>query len=62
MLQLFLRFMSKNEKGQDLAEYGLLIGLIALAVVAAVTFLGNGIETTFNAIANTVSSWGVPGP
>ncbi len=50
--------LPKNEKGQDLAEYALLIGLIALAVVGAVMYLSGGIEDTFSAIADTVSNWG----
>ena len=33
-------FLRKTEKGQDLAEYALLIGLIALVVILAVTILG----------------------
>ena len=37
----------KGEKGQDLAEYALLIGLIALIVILAVTLLGTQISTIF---------------
>ena len=37
----------KSEKGQDLAEYALLIGLIALIVILAVTLLGTQISTIF---------------
>ena len=48
---------SKSEKGQDLAEYALLIGLIALVVVAAVTVLGGGISNVFNTIASTIQQW-----
>jgi pilus assembly protein Flp/PilA len=48
--------LPKSEKGQDLAEYGLLIGLIALAVVAAVIFLGDEISTVFSTIANYIST------
>jgi pilus assembly protein Flp/PilA len=43
--------LPKSEKGQDLAEYGLLLGLIAIAVVAAVIFLGQEISTVFSSIA-----------
>jgi pilus assembly protein Flp/PilA len=50
-------FASKGEKAQDLAEYALLIGLIALIVVAAVTFLGSGIKNVFNEIATTIQTW-----
>lgn len=57
MLQFLFKQMLKYQQGQDLAEYGLLIGLIALAVIVAVGLLGDGLQTTFNAIAETVNSW-----
>ena len=47
------------EKGQDLAEYALLIGLIALIVVVAVTLLGTNIEAVFDRIALTVGGWAI---
>jgi Flp pilus assembly pilin Flp len=53
MLQFFL----KNQSGQDLAEYALLVGLIALGVTVAVGLLGDGLQATFNAIAEAVNSW-----
>ena len=43
-----------NEKGQDLAEYAVLLGLIAMIVVAAVTVIGIGIGNVFNAIADAI--------
>ena len=48
----------RSEKGQDLAEYALLIGLIALIVVLAVTLLGANISTIFSQIANEIGTWG----
>ena len=56
-----LLIAKKGEKGQDLAEYALLIGLIALVVVIAVTVLGTEISTTFSAIAEEVGGWAIPG-
>jgi len=44
----------RKEEGQDLAEYALLISLIALVCVAAVTLLGNQIAAVFNAIAGAL--------
>ena len=41
----------RSENGQDLAEYSLLTGLIALLVVVSVTIIGGSISTIFNAIA-----------
>jgi pilus assembly protein Flp/PilA len=37
----------KDEKGQGLTEYAMLLGLIAIAAVAAVGLFGNTIATTF---------------
>ena len=55
--QIKLYFAAKGEKGQDLAEYALLIGLIALIVVGAVTLLGTGINNVFSNIATEVQGW-----
>lgn len=57
MFRIFFKHLPKNQTGQDLAEYGLLIGLIALAVVAAIAYLGGGLDETFEAIGNAVSNW-----
>ncbi len=55
MLLNFLNHLQKqsyrSEDGQDLAEYSLFIGLIALLVVVSVTIIGGSIRTIFNAIA-----------
>ncbi len=51
----------QSEKGQDLAEYALLIGLIALIVIVAVTLLGTEISTVFAAIASNLSGWDIGG-
>ena len=51
-------WLATHEKGQDLSEYALLIGLIALVVVGAVTFLGDEITTVFTDIGLSVSGWG----
>ena len=47
----------KSQKGQDLAEYALLIGLIALVVLVAVTLLGTSLTDVFNTIAAEVGTW-----
>ena len=51
MLQYLLNLLP-NDEGQDLAEYALLVALIALFVVGAVSTLGTNISTVFNDIAN----------
>ncbi|MGH7572955.1 MAG: Flp family type IVb pilin [Gemmatimonadota bacterium] len=57
MLTLWNAFWS-DESGQDLAEYALLIALIALVVIAAVTLLGQNINGVFNAIAGKLTGVG----
>lgn len=61
MVQLFNALML-DESGQDLAEYAILIGLIALAVIVAVRLLGNTISNVFSSIATTLSAEGIPTP
>ncbi len=48
--------VKKGEKGQYLAEYALLIGLIALIVIVVVTLLGTQISTIFANITSVLSS------
>jgi len=49
--------LAKSEKGQDLAEYALLIGLIALVVLVAVTALGVNISAVLQRIADEIGTW-----
>jgi pilus assembly protein Flp/PilA len=60
MLKMFVAFLL-DESGQDLAEYAILIGLIALAVLLAVTLLGTTISNIFSDIGTTLSGAGIPG-
>lgn len=47
-------YASQSEKGQDLAEYSMLIGLIALLVVVSLTVIGASINTIFTLIATAI--------
>ena len=51
MLKNFLR----DEDGQGMVEYALILALIAVVVIAAVTLIGNNINTKFKNIANTLA-------
>lgn len=46
----------RNERGQTLVEYGLLIALIAVVVIVALLFLGPVVRDLFNNIGNTINS------
>jgi pilus assembly protein Flp/PilA len=50
---MFKHFIAtlKDEKGQALAEYGLILALIAVICVGALTLLGGNVNTTLGTIA-----------
>ena len=47
----------KEENGQDLVEYALIVALIAFAAIVGMRDLANGINSAFNQIANTVNTY-----
>jgi pilus assembly protein Flp/PilA len=50
-----LRRFRRDESGQDLIEYALLVGLVALVAVSAVTQVGTTIKDVFwNVIAASI--------
>jgi pilus assembly protein Flp/PilA len=53
MLNL-VKCFSKKEGGSSV-ELGLLVALIAAAVVGAVTYMGSSVKDTFNSVAQTVN-------
>lgn len=59
MMRRFLRSIQIKgiEKGQDLAEYAILFGLIALVAVFAVSVLGVNISSVFSNLAADFSVW-----
>jgi pilus assembly protein Flp/PilA len=46
-----LRKLLRNDSGQDLLEYALLVALIALVAVTAITTTGTNVSSIFDAIA-----------
>jgi len=51
-----LRRLWKDEAGQDLAEYGLLLVMIALAAIATMNNLGSAISDVFSNSAASLST------
>jgi pilus assembly protein Flp/PilA len=49
------RFLMEEE-GQTLVEYGLLVSLIALIVIAVLTVLGQRVSTVFNTANNSLTT------
>lgn len=44
----------KDEEGQGLAEYGLILALIAVACIVALRFLGTSVSGILNGLANSL--------
>ena len=50
MKTLFSRFVS-DESGATAIEYGLIAALVAVAVIAALSSMGNEMKNTFNKVS-----------
>jgi Flp pilus assembly pilin Flp len=53
-IQVFLATRKKTAKGQSLAEYGLVLALIAVVAIAALTTLGKDIAKMLTGLATTI--------
>jgi pilus assembly protein Flp/PilA len=47
-------FFLRQEKGATAVEYGLMVALIAVVIIAAVVILGGRLSTVFQNVANQV--------
>jgi pilus assembly protein Flp/PilA len=58
MFQLvnYVKSFARNEEGQDLLEYALLVALIALIAIGAVGLAGKSVNTIFTDVANALSA------
>lgn len=50
-----VRRLQAEEDGQTLVEYGLILGLLAIAAVAAMTLLGGGITSVFTDVVTQLT-------
>jgi pilus assembly protein Flp/PilA len=48
------KYLTRQEEGATLAEYGLLLALIAVVCLAAVTVLGTKISSMFSTLAASI--------
>lgn len=55
-MQKFLARFAKDESGATAIEYGLIAGLIGVAIIAAVTLTGTNLTGLFNRIAAALTT------
>lgn len=58
MCMTYLKNFIGNKKGQGMVEYGLIIGLIAVAVIALLTTMGTEIQRLFKSVADALTGAG----
>ncbi len=61
MSKLFRSFC-KGEEGATAVEYGLMVALIAVAIITTVTLLGQGLNGLFGTVEQAVSGAGAATP
>ena len=54
MLQYLISLIDRDDRGQGLAEYALILALIAVLAIAAVTFLGGQINSILSNVGNKI--------
>jgi Flp pilus assembly pilin Flp len=50
----YIRVNAKRQEGQTMAEYGVVLALITLAVVAVIGTLGTTIQTKLQSVVNAM--------
>jgi len=50
----YLRNLRNDERGVTALEYGLIAALVAVVIIGAVTALGSGLSSKFNAVSTNL--------
>jgi len=60
MTEIYVRFLNKmkSRKGQTLVEYGLILALVAIVVIAVMTLLGGQLNNIFSKVTNALKASG----
>ena len=54
MLRILSELLSPNDEGQGLAEYALILALIAIVAIVALLFLGTQISNILSDVGNSI--------
>jgi pilus assembly protein Flp/PilA len=55
-IQALINSMRTEEDGATAVEYGLMVSLIAVAIIGAVTAIGLNLDTMFGNVAGSIST------
>ena len=53
-IQAAINSLRTDEEGATAVEYGLMVSLIAVVIIAAVTLIGTNLRDTFNGVAGSI--------
>jgi len=53
-VEKFMNWMMEEESGQGMVEYGLIIALVSIVVIAALILVGGNLTNIFNEIADSL--------
>jgi pilus assembly protein Flp/PilA len=56
LMKALLSKLAKDESGQGLVEYALIIALVSIGLIAALRFLRQGISSVFSNISRTLTT------
>ena len=54
ILNSFLAMLQRDDEGQGLAEYALILALIAIVAILALIFLGGQLSSILSSVGNSV--------
>jgi pilus assembly protein Flp/PilA len=54
VIQMLLDWRTRNEDGQGLAEYALILALIAIVAIVALLFLGEQVSSTLSTVGSSI--------
>ena len=55
-MRKFISKFARNDSGSNALEYGLIVGLISVAIVAGATTAGTGLNALFTAVAADITA------
>jgi pilus assembly protein Flp/PilA len=54
MVQMILSRLARDEEGQGLAEYALILALIAIVAIIALLFLGEQVSSVLSTVGDSI--------